>query len=421
MDESMPKSRQELERDLNEAMTEIDSLRGAKERLTEREKEIEFRSEQMRAMLDGINEVIYVSDPDSYEVLFLNESAKQAFGDRVGEKCHKVLQNLDSPCTFCTNELIFGEYMGKSYIWEWQNKINKNWYRCIDRAIPWPDGRMVRYEMAIDVTQQKQAEQKMEQLYREIIELSTPVIQVWEGIVVAPLIGTLDSQRAQEFMERFLNEITATQSPVALIDITGVPSVDTGTAQNLIDAITAARHHRPNPGAFGHRSGRHGNTGIAVRRSAHRTGHAGMENRAAKPARLINGGVMIINESIAIFKVRDVLMISVPPDPDDETISLMQDQILNTMQKNESIGLIMDLSTVTTLDSFFARTIVETAQMVAIMGGRTIVAGMQSSVAITATQLGLTLDQIESALNVDRALDLLEIGNRHRRLRPWRP
>ncbi|MFH1091596.1 MAG: GAF domain-containing protein, partial [Pseudomonadota bacterium] len=76
---------------------------------------------------------------------------------------------------------------------------------------------------------------------REIMELSTPVIQVWEGIIAAPLIGTLDSDRTQLFMERFLNSIVETKSSVAMVDITGVPTVDTQTAQHLIEAITAAK------------------------------------------------------------------------------------------------------------------------------------------------------------------------------------
>ena len=69
--------------------------------------------------------------------------------------------------------------------------------------------------------------------------------------------------------------------------------------------------------------------------------------------------------------------------------------------------MILDISAVETLDSFFARTIAETAQMVALMGGRTVIAGMRPSVAITTTQLGLTLGGAMTALDVDRALDML--------------
>lgn len=76
---------------------------------------------------------------------------------------------------------------------------------------------------------------------REILEISTPVVQIWEGVVAAPLIGTLDSARTQQFMERLLERVVETNSSVALIDITGVPAVDTWTAQHLVETITAVR------------------------------------------------------------------------------------------------------------------------------------------------------------------------------------
>lgn len=74
-----------------------------------------------------------------------------------------------------------------------------------------------------------------------IQELSTPVIQVWEGILVLPLIGAIDTQRAKVVMENLLAEIVNTKSPHVIIDITGVPIVDTGVAERLIKTVEAAR------------------------------------------------------------------------------------------------------------------------------------------------------------------------------------
>ncbi len=116
------------------------------------------------------------------------------------------------------------------------------------------------------------------------------------------------------------------------------------------------------------------------------------------------------NESISVVKVRDVLMVTMPTDPDDTTVMALQEQVLQAMERYEAKGLVLDISTVQTLDSFFARTVAETVQMVALMGGRTILAGMQASVAVTATQLGLTLGRAETALDVDRAFDRLLAG-----------
>ena len=93
----------------------------------------------------------------------------------------------------------------------------------------------------VDSLHSKRAEDAFAKQSMEILELSTPVMQIWEGVVVAPLIGMLDSERTKRFMERFLDSLVSTKSSLALVDITGVPSVDTQTAQYLVEAISAAR------------------------------------------------------------------------------------------------------------------------------------------------------------------------------------
>ena len=92
-----------------------------------------------------------------------------------------------------------------------------------------------------DITREKQLEDRIKVQAKEILETSTPVIQVLEGIIIAPIIGTLDSSRTQQIMEKILNSIVQTHSSVAILDITGVPTVDTATASNLIETITAIK------------------------------------------------------------------------------------------------------------------------------------------------------------------------------------
>jgi rsbT co-antagonist protein RsbR len=76
---------------------------------------------------------------------------------------------------------------------------------------------------------------------RELLELSTPVVQLWENILALPLIGTLDSERTQIVMESLLQKIVSTGAGLAIIDITGVPTVDTLVAQHLLKTVAAAR------------------------------------------------------------------------------------------------------------------------------------------------------------------------------------
>jgi rsbT co-antagonist protein RsbR len=88
---------------------------------------------------------------------------------------------------------------------------------------------------------QKSREEVIQRQQQELLELSTPVVKLWEGVLALPLIGTLDSARTQVVMESLLQKIVESGSTFAIIDITGVPMVDTLVAQHLIKTITAAR------------------------------------------------------------------------------------------------------------------------------------------------------------------------------------
>jgi rsbT co-antagonist protein RsbR len=88
---------------------------------------------------------------------------------------------------------------------------------------------------------QKSREEVIRHQQEEMLELSTPVVQIWEGIVALPLIGTLDSSRTSVVMESLLQAIVQTRSEIAILDITGVPTVDTLVAQHLLKTVAAAR------------------------------------------------------------------------------------------------------------------------------------------------------------------------------------
>ena len=133
-----------------------------------------------------------------------------------------------------------GRYLDEG--WRVRKDGKTFWASVVITALRDKDGSLRGYgKVTRDLTERRQTMQRLQAQAREIMELSTPVMQVWQGVVVAPLIGSLDSQRTQQFMERLLNRIVETNSPMALVDIMGVPTIDTQTAQHLIETISAVR------------------------------------------------------------------------------------------------------------------------------------------------------------------------------------
>lgn len=98
-------------------------------------------------------------------------------------------------------------------------------------------------ELGLHTTEVYQAarEKIINRQQEEMLELSTPVVKLWDGVLALPMIGTLDSARTQVVMETLLQRIVETGSEIAIIDITGVPTVDTLVAQHLLKTVTAAR------------------------------------------------------------------------------------------------------------------------------------------------------------------------------------
>jgi PAS domain S-box-containing protein len=146
-----------------------------KNEITEREKaEEQLREsfEQFRTIMDSLDALVYVADMDTYELLFINKYGRDIWGNIVGKICWKSLQNNQTePCKFCTNEKLLdinGEPTGV-YHWEFQNTVNNEWYDCRDQAIRWIDGRLVRMEIATNITERKKEEENLRRT-SEILE-----------------------------------------------------------------------------------------------------------------------------------------------------------------------------------------------------------------------------------------------------------
>ena len=120
-----------------------------------------FDDEHAEQRLDELDELVYVSDPETYEVLYLNSAIKKKSGEAVGDKCYHAFVDRSTPCPYCTNPLIFGENLGNTHVWEFRHPQDQRTYRSMDRAIRWVDGRMARLVIIRDITGQRKAEDEL--------------------------------------------------------------------------------------------------------------------------------------------------------------------------------------------------------------------------------------------------------------------
>jgi signal transduction histidine kinase/ActR/RegA family two-component response regulator len=124
---------------------------------------------RFRLLLNSLDALVYVSDMKTHEILFINDYGKSIFGDITGKICWQNVQKGQSePCPFCTNKYLVdaeGKPLGV-HSWEHQNTLSGQTFHVNDRAIKWIDGRIVRLEIATDVTDQKRAEGQLRQRYK---------------------------------------------------------------------------------------------------------------------------------------------------------------------------------------------------------------------------------------------------------------
>ena len=147
--------------------------RGSNRDITERKRAEEilaFERSQLLSIFDGMDDVVYVTDPYTYEVLYANKAMKEKFdGELVGGICYREFQRKESPCNFCTNPIILKE-RSMPYHWEYYNPMVDRYFMIMDRIIKWPDGRDVRLEIAKDITERKNAEEVLKKAHENLEE-----------------------------------------------------------------------------------------------------------------------------------------------------------------------------------------------------------------------------------------------------------
>ena len=157
---------------------QVVSVEGIAHDITKRkqaEKALQKSYNRFTAVTNSLDAVVYVSDFETYELLFMNQFALNIWGKNAsGKICWQTLQTGQTgPCSFCTNDKLLDQQRKPTgiYVWEFQNTADGEWYQCRDQAIQWPDGRLVRMEIATNITERKRMEEKLlqsEQRYRRL-------------------------------------------------------------------------------------------------------------------------------------------------------------------------------------------------------------------------------------------------------------
>ncbi len=166
--------------------------------------------EAVSIILNNLDALVYVADMQTHELLYLNDYGRQRFGAPDGRCCWEILQQgQPGPCAFCTNPRLVDE-QGQAngvYVWEFQNTQNLRWYQCRDQAVPWTDGRLVRIEVAIDITERKLMEQQLEQA------------RAWaEHLANTDMLTHLNNRRAFFALgAQLLKEALRFEQPVSLV------------------------------------------------------------------------------------------------------------------------------------------------------------------------------------------------------------
>jgi PAS domain S-box-containing protein len=183
----------------------------------EKNAELKVKSELERLYMifNSIDAYVYVSDMDSFEILFANDKIKNDIGrDCIGKKCYKMIyDNKGGQCDFCNNKYLVGKD-GKMTLpieWEYFNKKANKWFMITNQAIKWPDGRVVRLEVARDITNQKK-------LYKTVTESNQKFKSIFDN---APLGIMYYNQRGviQDCNDVFISQLGSTKQVLIGLDM----------------------------------------------------------------------------------------------------------------------------------------------------------------------------------------------------------
>ncbi len=200
-----------------------------------------------RLMLDSIVDEVIQLDQNG-NVVTWNRGAERLKGwtseEVIGRHVTTFYTDEDLHSGLAEREMRVARETGRYETEGWRKRKDgtRFWANIVLSAMRDDEGNLVGYvKVARDLTERRAQEELIRRQRDEILELSTPVIQVWERVLALPIIGTLDSNRASRLTESLLSQIADLQAEIVILDISGVPTIDTDVAQHLLKTVHAAR------------------------------------------------------------------------------------------------------------------------------------------------------------------------------------
>ena len=211
-------------------------------------------------IINAVPSGIFVTDLD-HNILIINRAGAEMVGRTPGDcfdrKCYEIFNTPMCRTEQCTCNIAVSQEtvnQGQTTLMVGEKEIPIEYASrplrnhegkiigCVEHFIDISD-RLEQERLIVKQQEEllKKQDENIRHLQEEILELSTPVIEIWDGVLALPLVGTLDSHRARSAMERLLEAIETTRSPFVIIDITGVPNVDTAVANHLLQTVDAVR------------------------------------------------------------------------------------------------------------------------------------------------------------------------------------